>query len=389
MKSARTMLARLLCSMVVGLAGVNGTLAHEHHEANTGAIQSLDVYSDSGKQYLLLGETEKDRPRLFCLCSADDGATWSKPMRVDAGMPAAHGLMRGDDAQIAAAENRLVAVWETAGTGKWGDGPMATALSSDGGQTWRAGPNPADDKLTSGHGFIDVAADPQGSFHLIWLDNRSGKQGLRYARSDDAGEHWATNTTIDPETCECCWNVIKAAKDSKVFALYRDIDPRDMALAISLDNGKTWRRESTIIPFDWHINACPEVGGGLVFGNTVLHAVVWAGKEDVAGLYAVASFDGGTHWSKPHQLGDREARHADIAANGDTIAVAWDALTKGIFTAISNNGWQTWTTSKLVEARSNASHPRILTTTTGFRIFWTETVDGKTAWRSSSIITSR
>lgn len=117
--------------------------------------------------------------------SEDGGEKWSEPVCVDKGMPPPDKASRGMDAQIAGASDRLVAVWETKGTDAWGGGPMATAISSDGGKTWKPGPNPADDGATSGHRFIDVAADEDGAFHLVWLDGRAGKQGLQYARSGD------------------------------------------------------------------------------------------------------------------------------------------------------------------------------------------------------------
>ena len=80
------------------------------------------------------------------------------------------------DAQLAAAPDgqHLVAAWTTAGTqDRFGRGPIATAVSADGGATWAPGPNPADDGLSTGHAFLDLACDAKGSFHLVWLDGRN------------------------------------------------------------------------------------------------------------------------------------------------------------------------------------------------------------------------
>ena len=128
----------------------------------------------------------------------------------------------------------------TAGTDKWGSGPMATALSNDGGATWRPGPKPADDGSTTGHGFIDIVADDVGILHLTWLDSRDGKQGLRYARSEDAGKTWAVNITAKAGTCECCSNAIVAGGGHTTSEPKQLGDASAIQGAVSADAGITW-----------------------------------------------------------------------------------------------------------------------------------------------------
>src|SRR5262245_65139412 len=142
-------------------------------------------------------------------------------------MPRPDVVHRGMDVQVAASGRRVVAVWQTRGAGHFRGGPMATAISADGGATWSAGPNPAEGGSTQAQGFIDIAADSEGHFHIVWLDSRGGAQGLRYARSTDGGLRWSKNQTLDPETCECCWNTITTAPGGAIAVLYRDKDPRD------------------------------------------------------------------------------------------------------------------------------------------------------------------
>ncbi len=312
--------------------------------------------------------------QIFLRVSSDDGVSWSEPVRVDEGIAAPFGLSRGNDARIAAHGDRLVAVWTTAGEDEWGTGPMATALSSDGGKTWQAGPNPADDGLRTGHAFIDVSADAKGAFHLVWLDHRSGKQGLYHARSDDGGAHWAPNDTIDAETCQCCWNVVTTSTQGDVLALYRDVDPRDMALASSRDGGKRWERQTSPAVFDWQINGCPHVGGALVTADKKLHAIVGTGKGDAAGLYYVSSPNEGQEWSRPKRLGGNDARHGDLALSGRSIASAWDtpgAKGAAISAAVSGGDDPQFVPAKIASDTS-ANHPRVLPTRDGFRVFWTE-----------------
>ena len=173
-----------------------------------------------------------------------------------------HGPHRGTDPQIAATGDHLVAVWTSPGTSKWGTGPLAVAVSRDGGRTWSRGGNPADDNSTDGHGFIDVAADPAGGFHAVWLDGRDGDSGLRVASSAD-GVIWRPNANVDAVTCQCCWNDLAVLGPGRLAVLYRDRDPRDMAVAISEDGARSWERRGVAGEFGWKVDGCPHVGGGL------------------------------------------------------------------------------------------------------------------------------
>ena len=392
--------------MIVSVAPAATTApSHHHHgdeEKPVGGAISLDVCADGARLHLLTAVRRAvGPPRLQYQSSDDDGATWSAPIELGAAGPPTI-AKRGMDAQIAAAGKNVIAVWPTAGSDKMGRGPMATALSNDAGRTWRAGPNPADDNLTIGHSFIDVAADPRGRgrLHLVWLDSREGAtKGLRYARSDDGGATWSRNQTLDGDTCECCWNTIATTPAGGVGVLYRDNNPRDMALVRLIAGGETWSTPTPVGIFNWEITACPHVGGALAFSSTnAAHALVWLAKDnDAHGVYALSSSDGGTTFASPQRLGPHSASRPDlcVAANGHLIAT-WDAdaaddasptLIRGIYIAASSDAGQTWSTPRrLSDPARVATHPRVARTSTAARIFWTETPPGgPTTWASSPI----
>src|SRR3712207_7239577 len=50
--------------------------------------------------------------------------------------------------------------------------------------------------------------------------------------------------------------------------LYRDKNPRDMALVASADAGATWGEPVRVGRFDWDFDGCPHVGGGLATAQT-------------------------------------------------------------------------------------------------------------------------
>ncbi len=353
-------------------------------------VDSLDVAVDGNTIHLLLADyaTNSKTPALLHLRSTDAGANWSKPVRVEAGATPPLAPHRGMDAQLAVSGAKLVAIWNTAGTGFNGRGPMATAISADGGATWQPGPNPADDGLPSDHSFVDCAADASGTFHLVWLDSRGGPKGLRYANSKDGGKTWSKNATLKPETCECCWNTLAVGTDGSVHTLFRDKNPRDMAVISSTDHGASWSDPAKVGRFNWDFAGCPHVGGGLIVRGSTLHALVWTGATGQSGAYHLSSSDQGQSWSAPQRLGDADARRGDLAStSAQSLAAVWDRVSDGessIIAAISSNGGKTWTEPKQLSAKGiNAAYPRVVAVSGGYRVFWTESVTGQSnVWKS-------
>ena len=323
--------------------------------------------------------------RLLHRRSRDGGVSWSEPVEVPAGDFPVAAVHRGADPQIAAAGDRLVVAWTARGTSDWGTGPIGTAASHDGGRTWTAAAPPADDRSTDGHGFLDLAAGPDGTIHAVWLDSRdSTGQGLRHASSRDGGRSWSPNATIDGRTCECCWNRMRADGE-ELLVLYRDHDPRDLRLAKSGDGGASWRDLGRPGRFDWAFDGCPHVGGALATSGDAIVALGWTGAPDRAGLY-VAMAAGGKPWSEPRRLGGAFARNADLANLGDGLVAVWDEANGGstaLFRSRSQDEGATWSPPEPIATRARPSHPLAIGTAGGALVLWTETGDsGPATWAS-------
>ncbi|NOT11800.1 MAG: exo-alpha-sialidase [Methylococcaceae bacterium] len=344
-------------------------------------IASFDVYVDNDSIHMLVaGATSAKDQRLSVryLRSEDGGRHWLLP--VDLGNSITPPIAaRGNDIQIAASGDNVIAIWQTKGEIP-GMGPIVSAYSPDGGKTWRQGSSPALNK-EGDQSHMDLAADGQGNFHAVWLEDpeEHGYQSLRYSKSVDAGMHWRSSMELDSSTCSCCWNTLLISSVNELKVLYRDMKPRDMALIESSDAGKSWHHDSMVGDFFWKFDGCPHVGGGLAYGGasnaSLLHSVVWTGSESKQGLYYLRSVDNGRSWGVPLRLGMNPV-HGDIAAASNRVVAVWDEMESdgaSIFSAQSNDGGLSWfPVERISQAGIMSTHPKVLSTRFGFLMIWTE-----------------
>lgn len=339
------------------------------------SFRCFDVARDGDRLHLLFAAGPADAPGLWHAVSRDGGASWSTPSAVAVGDATPHHAKPGKGPQIAAAGDKVVAVWTTGGTGFMGRGPLASATSTDGGRTWRPHPCPAPLDDASGQAFIDLVTDANGRIHAVWLDKRSiadgARKALQHAWTDDGGATWATPLTIDTSTCECCWNRAAVGRDGEVLVVYRDLAPRDMAVARGSAAG--WRSLGRAGAFDWGTTACPHIGGGIATGDDGrVHTVVWTDKIGVRGVHYTAG-DGNGAWSEPMRLGGEGARHPDVALGaGGVLAATWDEPGTGVLAARSTDGGRTWSEPVGIARSDKAHHPRVVPAGDSFRILWIE-----------------
>lgn len=355
-------------------------------------LVSFDVYVDHQFVHALFVATGKntEQPYIGYLRSDDGGQHWRPPVAVWQTIDQELESKLGNDVQIAARGEQLIAVVQIRGEFP-GMGPLQAIRSDDGGKSWVMASQPVASDTDQSH--ADLAADSKGRFHLLWLDDRdeNGYQGLRYAGSDDLGLHWQTQT-IDDTTCSCCWNRLLISADDHLHALYRDMEPRDMALTQSIDGGISWQRTSTVGAFDWHFDGCPHNGGGLTASDDQhLHSLVWTGADNRAGLYHLQSADAGQSWTPPHaMISEQPGFHADIAASGDgRLLAVWD--TRGAKSAVvfslSDDQGQNWTPAQMLSGNGNtASFPRVVASENGWLALWVEQQAGAgKSWQTALI----
>lgn len=351
------------------------TFAHGAKKTSEGVV-SLDVYDHNGIIDILYVD-KNPQVQFVHQRSTDGGKSWGPKNQVKIAPYFVKTYNRIADPQIAALGSDLVIAWTTAKKdGK--AGPLQSAFSTNAGKTWTLGTNPADDKSESGHEFVDLTFTQDKTVHAVWLDNRSGAQGVYSAASQDLGKSWQKNITVDSSSCECCWNRIYSFNSNDVFTVYRDKQPRDMVVSSKTKATTNWERSGTIAKFGWEATHCPEAGAALAITKEpqqTMHGLVWTGKDKATGVYyAQAQSIDAKMWNEPKLL-DAEGKHLDMTANGNKILGVWDREGKDrvIVASLSNDAGKTWSKLDIIsQPKVKAMQPRVAISGDGFLVVWTE-----------------
>lgn len=242
------------------------------------------------------------------------------------------------------AKGTLFAHWlQKSGKGTYSyDVRMAT--SRDGGATWGDSFLLNRDGKEAEHGFVTLAALPNGGVGATWLDGRNmsgghgehaghdmgGDMAIRYATVEAAGTI-ADDVELDGRTCECCTTGMTMAGSGPVI-VYRDRSPeevRDIAYVTKTTSG--WTKPARVNADDWKINACPVNGPQAdAIGSRVVTAWFTAAQEK-GRAYVAFSDDGGVTFGKPVQIDDGKpiGRLDVVLLDEATALVTWLEQTAG------------------------------------------------------------
>jgi len=352
---------------------------------------SFDIAAVENSVHLLFGKEdpkEKNSLRFFYTKSEDGGESWEKPVEIptDHAPPGRH--QRGHDPQIALAGDQLMALWTARGEGPFGSGGIATALSSDGGKTWKKGPSP-DGKSDSAGFRFPAAAGGEKAFHAVWIHAEEEERSLRYSKLSLGTGDWSPIEIVDDHICACCWNQIRIAEDGTIAVIYRDQEPSDMSLAISENNGR-WKRVGSVGTFNWDFLGCPHVGSGFAlnpteaFGDSRLLATAWTGESETRGAYILTSDDRGKSWQSrliPETDSPGNINTDLVRFSSKEAVLVWDRAgeknSRQIFISKTEDNAESWSAPKRIsEKNSKATHPRIAATTDGYLLLWTESTEG-------------
>jgi len=252
---------------------------------------------------------------IWCSVSRDAGRSFAAPVRVGASGRLEHGLSRGPRVAVTAGAIAVVAVCGPTLRGQ--DGDLLCWRSADRGASW-SGPQRINGVEGSAReGLAALAAGPDGELICVWLDQRhvpvpassegaaagaaaagahdgeppqSGTE-LWGAWSEDGGARWSPDTLIyrspDGTICECCAPAVTfdPLRGHAVVFWRNKLGPdRDMyAMIVQRGDERGVERALAVDPQHWELKACPMSGGGVAVSAAGTLLTFWRRES---GLYA-------------------------------------------------------------------------------------------------------
>jgi hypothetical protein len=353
-------MSRMLCSsIVVCLLSCGATLssAEEPYVINPAGLEPRQpqfAVDRDNVVHLVFGSGSQ----VYHCVSADEGATFTKPVAVGGAHYLSLGMRRGP--RVAATGDTLVV---TAIGGEFGggrDGDLFAWRSSDKGQSWQGPSRVNDVDASAREGLHAMTASRTGVVYCTWLDLRNKRTEIMGASSRDGGKTWSDNALVyrspDGSVCECCHPSATFSLDGTLFVMWRNSlkGNRDIYFAGSKDNGQSFGQAEQLGTKNWRLAACPMDGGSFgVDAKGVVHTV-WRRDKTVHTTSGAPA--------KDIQLGEGEQPWLTITEQGP--AVAWIASRPGdLFVKLP---WNTRPTSIAPKARD----PVLITSQGGIVVAW-------------------
>lgn len=175
--------------------------------------------------------------------------------------------------QIAVADNGLIL---TAATN---DGDIFCFKQNSNGK-WTKVKRLNDQEKSAKEMLMALSADGMNAF-ATWLGVKNPRgQNIYGTYSLDGGKTWAKNVLVysspDSTVCECCKPSV-AVKGNNVYVMFRNWlgGSRDLYVAQSVDEGKSFAKVQKLGLGTWKLDGCPMDGGGLAVDKSGTVETVW------------------------------------------------------------------------------------------------------------------
>jgi hypothetical protein len=272
--------SRLLTSLAMLLAPLTTAIADKPLAIASGAgksrpMQPQIAVADDGTIHLAYGA---DGRMLYCQI-APSASIEPESIRLPTSGVISLGMRRGP--RIASSKSGVCVTLIAGEQGKGKDGDVLALCSSDGGARWTKPIQVNDVSGSAREGLHAMASAPNGKLACAWLDLRNQKSEVMMALSDDGGSSWSTNSLVykspDGDVCPCCHPSIAFGSDRAVHAMWRNAlsGARDMYVATSRDDGKTFSTAKKLGLGSWKLDACPMDGGMLCADAKGTLATIW------------------------------------------------------------------------------------------------------------------
>lgn len=227
--------------------------------------------------------------------SHDEAATFEHAIRVNPlpGEVSAHGE-NAPQLRIGPG-TELLAAWE-------GRGDIRFARCVDFGRSFLPAVTVNDDGADAYQSFFAMETGSDGSLYLAWIDFRDSKTeppgtaSIYLARSGDQGATFGKNVKVAGGVCPCCRPAIAVSKNGAVHVAWRHVmaqSARDVAVATSTDQGRTWSAPVPVASDDWRLDGCPHSGPSMAALPSGLFVAWYTGARGKANLQLARSTDAG------------------------------------------------------------------------------------------------
>jgi hypothetical protein len=315
--------------------------------AAAGAVNTgVSLAADGDRVVAVWAATTGEVTNIVAAVSRDAGTTFGAPVRVN-DIDGDARVSGEQPPRVALSGDRVVVIWES---NRGGESSVRLAASNDGGRTFVPGTTVEPAGTGGARGWASLAIDANGHAQVSWLDGRNagprhhhdGAMSMPMPMRQDMFHAVWTGTTFEaehsvaPTACFCCKTATAVAPNGDVYIAWRNIYPvnvRDMAVARSVDGGRTFSAPVRVSEDHWQIDGCPEDGPSLaVTTNGVVH-IAWptlvgdASKEKA--VFYSESADGGRTFGPRVRIdnGTGVAAHPRVVALDTRIVAAWDENT--------------------------------------------------------------
>lgn len=397
------MLANLRCSLfllaALLLQASPASSADGSHSAPPAKAPRLELgtsatFAPDGR----LAVVAKEGGHVVLRLSADDGVTWSEPVRVNA-IPEAIAADGESRPRLAFGRNGSVLVSWAKPLNKPYTGAIRFARSDDGGRHFSDPITVHRDTSEITHRFESFAVGPDGRIAIAWIDKRdqerakSEKQpyagaAIYAAISDDDGVSFKPEFKVADHSCECCRTTVAIEADGTPLVFWRHVfqpNERDHAVARLLPEGRVESVQR--VTFDrWRVDACPHHGPSLALDSTNVRHAVWFNHVNGEGhvYYGRLPQREGESVSGQRTIGGALAAHADLAVSHQRVAIVWkefDGQKTLLRAEISEDGGLAFRAVELGSTAGASDQPRALQRGDALYAFWRTEREGMRLFR--------
>lgn len=326
----RVCIGLIFCAAAASLAANSlRTFEPKPRQIATGRDPILSVRA-SGALSLLKVEGSN----LVLQTSFDGGDSFEKPVRVnDVENEVASHHESSPQMQVRTRSEFYVA-WQTR-RGNSDGSVLRFARSLNWGETFQKAIDVDPTPGATGQSFFTLNVSPKGVVYVAWLDSRErgkgrpGTAAVYLARSSDKGATFEKPIRVALDACPCCRpSVGFSGKDGLVHVSWRGVlenNVRDVFLATSNDDGRTFAASKRVAEDNWALNGCPHSGAALASIGNRLFLAWHTVREKNSKVYLAYTDNAGESFSPRIDISEKvlDPNHPFLLNTGDHLALVF------------------------------------------------------------------